>query len=232
MFEQIEKALINRGHVHSTLSVHCFATILERLYRSKKSKKEQIDWMFDLFDHVYRSMSLRQWEIQHVKTLQSLEKLEDVDGTLTSQQQNLLELCRERIQALEIIWWHQNRNYYGHLFNKPKGAMPREIALISHEAARANTIHPKITEMVDRTARDACKAVGGCCTYGCGCCSKEREPGVLMHCTEVCGCCMARKGLELQDLCFNMMPEDNVARFQIAAVYFLRVGLEGVANKR
>jgi hypothetical protein len=61
---------------------------------------------------------------------------------------------------------------------------------------------------------------------------QEREPGVLMHCTEVCGCCMARKGLELQDLCFNRMPKDNLARYEIAAVYFLRVGLEGVAYKR
>lgn len=87
MFERIEKALVHRGHVHSALSVRFLASILERLYRSKKSKKEQMDWMFDLFDRVYRSMSLKQWEIKHVKTLQSLEKLEYLDGTLTPQQQ-------------------------------------------------------------------------------------------------------------------------------------------------
>jgi hypothetical protein len=131
--------------------------------------------MVDLFDHVYRSMSLKQFEIQHVKPLQSLEKLEYLDGTLTPLQRNLLELCRERIQALEITWWHQNRNYYGHLFNKPEGAVTPEIALIFQEVMRANRLYPRMIEMVDRRARDACKAVGGCCTYGCGCCSKKES---------------------------------------------------------
>lgn len=54
----------------------------------------------------------------------------------------------------------------------------------------------------DRT-RPSCEERGGCCSRGCGCCRKPRQPstgqkssanGATSHCTVACGCCIRERG--------------------------------------
>lgn len=229
MFEKIENALMRRGHVMTALDVWSLAMTFESLYRSKKKRDE---WLLALFNRIYGSMSLAQSEIQHTQTLQALEKLDKIDGGLTAEDRNVLELCRQRCSKFEGMWWSQNRDYCGHIYNSPKGAVGRFLELLSNEAIRGHELFPEMAESFHQDARGACMAVGGCCNYGCGCCSRERMPGVTMHCTTGCGCCMARRGLALKDLKHDKLPSDRQARFKIAWAYLMVVGWEGVINKR
>jgi hypothetical protein len=128
----------------------------------------------------------------------------------------------------EKMWWHQNKDYYGHLYNKPKGTWGRLFEILSSKATLPHKSIPEAVQPFHQDARSACKAVGGCCTYDCGCCFRERVSDVMMHCTIGCGCCMARRGLALKDLKHDEMSTNEVAPVDIVIAYFIQVGLEGM----
>lgn len=109
----------------------------------------------------------------------------------------------------ERIWWSQNADYYWYTYNKPKGLGGQFLDLFSTEATRSHDSFS--AQSYPEKARSACKAVGGCCTYDCGRCSRERMSGGTMHCTTACGCCMARRGLTFKDLKHDEMPTNQEA---------------------
>lgn len=188
MFSRIEQALFDRGHVNRVHSLQNAVKFVEFFYRLRWSQKS---WIDDMLNIEFKAISLIQAEIADAGIVHSLQKLQKIDGNMTRKEEETLEKAQKRLSEYNTHWWAITHKYYQLLFHKPKGCYIRQLDLFRN--AHLSDSEEKV--------QSACKAVGGCCAYDCGCCYRDRgshrRPGVLMHCVRECGCCLRRRGFEL-----------------------------------
>ncbi|RWQ92785.1 hypothetical protein C8Q69DRAFT_92116 [Paecilomyces variotii] len=215
MFARIEQYLLDHGCVESAVKVQNTAKIFEIFYRSKGPQKK---WINRQLDNEIARMAMIQYEIGTDQKRLELEKRQKFNGDLTEEEKNELEGHKAKMASYNKRWWFLNQKYHSHLFNKPKGSYIREFDLYQ------NGYVSYTQEEVQR----ACKAIGGCCAYDCGCCYREREssrkPGLFMHCREGCICCQRRRNqrdtTEILDL------ERNQRAWDIMAYDYCSINLE------
>lgn len=162
--------------------------------KKPKKKQQQLGWIEKLVDYEFRSMNLIQSEsgtVQRIFELEKRQESQEDNKGLTQEEKNQLEECRDDVRKFDGKWWYHNRDYHDHIFNKPQGPYIRRFELYKN----GYLTHTQ------EEVQNACKALGGCCAYDCGCCYKERVsvrmPGLFMHCRDLCDCCKKRKAATL-----------------------------------
>ncbi|QKX59275.1 uncharacterized protein TRUGW13939_06407 [Talaromyces rugulosus] len=170
MFSQIERKLLDRGHVQeaiTVLQVAKFATIL--------------------FPPCWIGLAGKVSEVADIQDVNRLEKLQKLNGSLTAEETAKLELARRQVLKHEQSWWSFISRYHHHLYKKPTGCFARQFDIL----------HSGCFIPTQEAAQMACKSLGGCCAYSCNCCYRDRGssrmPGVLMHCVKNCVCCSQRR---------------------------------------
>jgi hypothetical protein len=184
MLSKVEQLFIGSRCAKKANHIQNAVKLLESFHRSNSS---QIPWVDKLMDIELDSMNLLQAELRVTKTVQHLEKLKKLNGNLTDEEEKYLQDSQKELQKYDIRWWTNTQLYYQFLFLKPKGYYVRQLDLLR------NGYFPLTEEQV----QSACKAIGGCCAFECGCCYRDRGssrmPGALMHCMKECPCCCERR---------------------------------------
>jgi hypothetical protein len=184
MFAKIEKALVDRGQVGAVVKVQKVA----RVFETPANKKAQRKWIEDAMGCELKTHLLLQSEHGDFAARNRLEQYQRDGVVMAKEQQEAMDILQDSL-SMYNKWWFQTRNYHEHLFNKPKGSYIRyhELYVEGHLSYTREQV------------QEACRALGGCCAYGCGCCYRARkthrmgEMSVFMHCTRGCDCCVQRR---------------------------------------
>lgn len=189
MFSRIEQALIDRGHAKKAYHTQNAVKIVEFFYRFRWF---QTLWIDEILKLEFQAMALMQAEVADADIVHSLEKRKKVTGNLTKDEEETIEGAQKRLSGYNKVWWVNTHDYYQYLLRRPKGCYVRQLDLFRNG----------ILSFTKEETQRACKALGGCCAYDCGCCYRDRgsfrRPGVvLMHCTRECGCCLQRRGRDI-----------------------------------
>ncbi|KAF3396757.1 hypothetical protein DPV78_007405, partial [Talaromyces pinophilus] len=183
---KIEQLFIDRHHVKTAYYIQNAIKLAEFFYRNKSS---QVSWIDKLVNIELKTMGLVQDEVTTAEIAQNLEKFKKLEGNLIDEDEKILQEARGKLKRYDICWWSNTCLYYRAVFHKSKACYIWQLDLLRNE-------HFRLTE---EYTRSACKVLGGCCAYDCGCCYQDRGssrmPGVLMHCMIKC-CCWWRRRRE------------------------------------
>jgi hypothetical protein len=150
------------------------------IHRQTAWIKKILEWEFKVMDTILA-------EVADIQNADHIERLQKLNGELTQKEKERLEEIQRRISDHEHTWWRYIGLYYDWLYIRPKGAYSRKWDLVR------NGYFPPTQEEV----QNACKSIGGCCAYNCGCCYRDRGssrmPGIVMHCGKHCVCCSQRR---------------------------------------
>lgn len=218
MFSRIEQGFLDRGRPKEAYHIQNAVKIVEFFYRFRWIQKLWIDKLLEL---EFQAMSLVQAEVADTEIVHSLEKQKKVTGNLSKDEQETLEKAQNRLSQYNTVWWGNTHDYYQLLFHKRKGYYIRQLDLFRNG-------HLSFTE---EEIQPACKALGGCCAYDCGCCYRDRgsskKPSVLMHCMRECGCCLRRRGRDVP-----IFGKDTMALRIILVDYWCRNGVRSWFGKQ
>lgn len=188
MFSRIEQNLLDRGHVRTAVTVQNAAKVMAALcplYWHRISPQKT--WVEEILKADFEIMDRIQAEAADIQNADRIEKLQKLNGKLTQEEKQRLEEIQHQISDHEHQWWYRIFNYYNVLYDKPKGCYTRKWDL-----ARNGYFH-----FTQEEVQSACKSIGGCCAYSCGCCYRDRGssrmPGAVMHCGRNCVCCLQRR---------------------------------------
>ncbi|OKL63406.1 hypothetical protein UA08_01779 [Talaromyces atroroseus] len=160
MFVTVENHLIKHGHIGVAVKVQNFA----KLFENSESKKSQQKWIKDQLYQQFWAMTIIQAEIYFSQEIKALEKLEGVNDTgLTDEEKSLLSCLKKKLSFSGENWWFITHNIHRNWFQKPKGPYIRNYELYQ----KGYLTH------TEKEMQLACKAEGGCCAWGCGCCYRR-----------------------------------------------------------
>lgn len=184
---------------------------LSRILESSANKENQLDWIAEFLANEYKIICLIQYE-------EARRILDNHDRQYYNE--NTVEELKDDIEVLQRKYWYSIRDRYQHLLNKPRGSYIRAFDL--HLRGHLPYTQDKI--------QAACKALGGCCAYNCGCCYKARNTDRMkdfsIHCSALCSCCVVRhkRVVPLEEM------EDDPDLFAIYIITYnhLRVNLQKI----
>lgn len=159
------------------------------MFESPANKRAQEKWMKDALSYTMNTLMLIQSEAGYIAEVERLVKLLRNGGVLTKEEKEWARYTNDSLEQYDKAWWFHNRDHHRHLFNKPKGSYVRYHDLFVEG-------HLSYTR---EQAEMACRALGGCCAYDCGCCSVSKasyrmdRPWVFIHCARSCHCCVKRR---------------------------------------
>ncbi|OKL56532.1 hypothetical protein UA08_08096 [Talaromyces atroroseus] len=156
MFSRIEQTLIDRGGAKKAYHIQNAVKIIEFFYRLRWF---QTFWIDDMLRLELGAMSLMQAEVADTGIVYNLEK-----RRITKEEEETLEKAQKRLSAYDRNWWGNTHDYHQGLFHKPKGCYVRQLDLF----------HNGYLPFTEEETQRACKALGGCCAYNCGCCYRDR----------------------------------------------------------
>lgn len=120
--------------------------------------------------------------------LPPLQKLQ-TSHRWTRSRDSKINSYQKKLEKAKKNYWTSTRDLHRHLQKTLKGTYIQRYNLEQKE---------KHEELVER-AKDRCKYEGGCCAFGCGCCSRPRKTlrdreliDSVFHCTSNCRCCVQR----------------------------------------
>ncbi|KAJ5889016.1 hypothetical protein N7495_009057 [Penicillium taxi] len=162
------------------------ASLIAKFQTSKDDMSLQMFYLQGMRKLVTESTTLVQREV-YISGL--IERYQEGEGDLPRAPEVAIWKLQQELKSLSTKlqgkWW----DIKSHTLKYPGGAWVREDE-------RKPPIHKRRDESL------ACRARGGCCAFGCGCCEKIRSfrnvpkerPAVFLysHCTNECACCYRR----------------------------------------